>query len=179
MNKIDVSDLNDFRRWVRNFEILMDEYSDEKYLYEKEKMLNIEDEELRSELKLSVSDNKGALVDLRKGFDWFVNEYKKEPTCYHAMVKRLSIKQNRLKKLKKYLSYRVRSLAGKGEFNEISKDILMYIRIKLDAINILFDPKHNERTPLEIIYGLENIEDNDSLYDEDGVTRNNLFYRYD
>jgi len=166
--------INDLLRWVNKFDSTVNEYADQKYAYEKEKELKIENRKDRKKMKLMVSDNKGFLEDMRKGFDWFYNTFDFYPRKFKQFKKEYSIELKRLKKLKKYLSYRVRSLAGKGMYNEPSKDILQFIRIKIDAINILFNPKYNERTPIEDIYGLDKFEDDetDSL---DGLNRNQIF----
>lgn len=168
----------DLHHWVDGFREVIDKYSNEKYLYEKEKELKIQNEADRNEMKLIVSDDKGYLEDIRKALDWYVDSFGEE-TVYQKLIKDFSIELNRLKKLKKYLSYRVRSLAGKGLYNEPSKEILQYLRIRMDAINILFDSKYDERTPLEIIYGLDKIEEDDDYDIYNGESRNKLFHKYD
>lgn len=165
--------VRDLYRWMDNFCSAIEEYTEEKYAYEKEKKLKNRDEQSRKQMKDSVSDDKGFLEDMRKGFDWFYNTFEAYPSEFKKFKKEYSIELKRLKKLKKYLSYRVRSLAGKGMYNEPSKDILQYLRIRIDAINILFDPKYNERTPLEDIYGIDKDEEDDDFFD--GMNRNKIF----
>jgi len=166
--------LNDLYMWMETFDETMGNYVEQKYAYEKEKELKIENKDDRQRMKLQVSDNKGCLEDMRKGFDWFYNTFENYPLEFKSFKKNYSIELKRLKKLKKYLSYRVRSLAGKRMYNEPSKEILKFLRIKIDAINILFDPKYNERTSIEDIYGLDRIKDDedDSL---SGLNRNQIF----
>lgn len=170
--------LNDLHRWVNEFKEGLELYVEQKYLYEIEKIQQNENEDNRREMKLEVSDSKGFLEDMRKAFDWYENNFDNEPHEYTDFIKYYSIELKRLKKLKKYLSYRVRSLAGKRMYNETSKDLLKYLRIRIDAINILFNPKYNERTPLHIIYGINIEGDSENDYISK-LNRNKIFYPYD
>lgn len=153
-NIVYLDDLSDLKRWVKNSYQIIDEYTTNKLLQE----MAIDDDQIDF-YKEMTSDQRGFLVDMRKGMDWFKKRYEKSPKVLSDFYLYITERNSRLLRIKKYLSTRVRKFTALNYINdtdhslEKTKLLQSLIRYELKALDI-FLSKHRrfvERKTMEQI----------------------------
>jgi hypothetical protein len=136
---------NDLKRWVSFYNDSMEKYCIEKYYYELEKELKINDEETLEKLNVSVSDYKKSLKCFRMGIDWYKKKFCITPKFLSNYYNKLREEMDRLKKIKTYLNRRSKVLSFRKQNNIRTKRMALYVKIRISAIDILFTKKYDNR----------------------------------
>lgn len=153
-NVVYLDDLSDLNRWCKNSRSQINEYVTNKILQEMAM-----DEDQMNYYKDMSSDQRGFLVDMRKGMDWFKKRYEKSPKVLSNFYLYITERNDRLLRIKKYLSTRVRKFTALNYINdtehslEKTKFLQMFIKHELKALDI-FLSKHRrfvERKTMEQI----------------------------
>lgn len=153
-NVVYLDDLSDLNRWCKNSRSQITEYVTNKILQEMAM-----DEDQVNHYKDMSSDQRGFLVDMRKGMDWFKKRYEKSPKVLSDFYLYITERNDRLLRIKKYLSTRVRKFTALNYINdtdhslEKTKFLQMFIKHELKALDI-FLSKHRrfvERKTMEQI----------------------------
>jgi len=153
-NVVYLDDLGDLNRWCKNSRSEITDYVTNKILQE----MAIDEEQMNYYKDVS-SDQRGFLVDMRKGMDWFKKRYEKTPKVLSNFYLYITERNDRLLRIKKYLSTRVRKFTALNYINdtehslEKTKFLQMFIKHELKALDI-FLSKHRrfvERKTMEQI----------------------------
>ena len=153
-NVVYLDDLSDLNRWCKNSRSQINEYVTNKILQE----MAMDEDEINHYKDMS-SDQRGFLVDMRKGMDWFKKRYEKSPKVLSNFYLYITERNDRLLRIKKYLSTRVRKFTALNYINdtehslEKTKFLQMFIKHELKALDI-FLSKHRrfvERKTMEQI----------------------------
>ena len=147
----------DLQRWISNSKSEIDNYVTKKLWYDYERELKEENELL--DLKLECTDIRGFLVDMRKGIDWFKNNFSDRPTVLVNFYNKINQRNERLTKIKKYLSTRVRRYAALNAINnndtsiEVTKLIQRKVIVELKALDIFLsnNKRYTERKSMDEI----------------------------
>jgi len=147
----------DLQRWISNSKSEIDNYVTKKLWYDCEREIKEENELL--DLKLECTDIRGFLVDMRKGIDWFKNNFSDRPTVLVNFYNKINQRNERLTKIKKYLSTRVRRYAALNAINnddvsiEITKLIQRKVIVELKALDIFLsnNKRYTERKSMDEI----------------------------
>jgi hypothetical protein len=158
-NSVYLDSLSDLHRWCSEAKKEINDYVITRGYYE-EYLMNTDDPR-ESKYKEKLSDQRGFLVDMRKGIDWFKNTYTKRPKVLTDFYDYINDRQERLTRLKKYLSTRVRKYSALNYINdtdhslEISKYIQRYVNYELKLLDIFTskDRRYVERKTMEQIMG--------------------------
>lgn len=153
-NVVYLDDLSDLNRWCKNSRSQITEYVTNKILQE----MAVDEDQVNHYKDMS-SDQRGFLVDMRKGMDWFKKRYEKSPKVLSDFYLYITERNDRLLRIKKYLSTRVRKFTALNYINdtdhslEKTKFLQMFIKHELKALDI-FLSKHRrfvERKTMEQI----------------------------
>lgn len=147
----------DLQRWISNSKSEIDNYVSKKVWYDCEREIKEENELL--DLKLECTDIRGFLVDMRKGIDWFKNNFSDRPTILVNFYNKINQRNERLTKIKKYLSTRVRRYAALNAINnddtsiEVTKLIQRKVIVELKALDIFLsnNKRYTERKSMDEI----------------------------
>lgn len=158
-NSVYLDSLSDLHRWCSNVKKEIDSYVVTRGYYE-ENLLNSNDPR-EEKYKEKLSDQRSFLIDMRKGIDWFKSQYEKKPNVLTDFYSYIYSRQDRLLKLKKYLSTRVRKYSALNYINdtehslEITKYIQRYVGYELKLLDIFTskDRRYVERKTMEQIMG--------------------------
>lgn len=156
-NSFKIDALYDLQRWIKSAESEIDNYVTKKVWYDYERQLKGEDETLN--LRLMCSDIRGFLVDMRKGIDWYKMKFDTRPKVLINFYDRITQRQKRLNRIKKYLSTRTRRYAAFNAINntnislETTKLIQHKIRTELKALDIFLSnhKRYTQRKTMEEI----------------------------
>jgi len=156
-NSFKIDALYDLQRWIKSAESEIDSYVTKKVWYDYERQLKGEDETLN--LRLMCSDIRGFLVDMRKGIDWYKMKFDTRPKVLINFYDRITQRQKRLNRIKKYLSTRTRRYAAFNAINntnislETTKLIQHKIRTELKALDIFLSnhKRYTQRKTMEEI----------------------------
>ena len=139
-NSFKLDSLYDLQRWIDSAKSEIDNYVVKKVWYDYERTLK-SDEELK-DLRLECTDIRGFLVDMRKGIDWYKMNFDSQPRVLINFYEKITQRQKRLHKIKKYLSTRTRRYAAFNAINdtnislETTKLIQHKIKTELKALDI-------------------------------------------
>jgi len=139
-NSFKLDSLYDLQRWIDNANSEIDNYVFKKVWYDYERTLK-SDEELK-DLRLECTDIRGFLVDMRKGIDWYKMNFDSQPRVLINFYEKITQREKRLHKIKKYLSTRTRRYAAFNAINdtnislETTKLIQHKIKTELKALDI-------------------------------------------
>jgi len=139
-NSFKLDSLYDLQRWIDNANSEIDNYVVKKVWYDYERTLK-SDEELK-DLRLECTDIRGFLVDMRKGIDWYKMNFDSQPRVLINFYEKITQREKRLHKIKKYLSTRTRRYAAFNAINdtnislETTKLIQHKIKTELKALDI-------------------------------------------
>lgn len=155
----------DLQRWINNSKSEIENYVSKRLWYEYEQELKEEDELL--DLKLECTDIRGFLVDMRKGIDWFKNNFSDTPKILANFYNKINERNERLTRIKKYLSTRVRRYAALNAINnndtniEVTKLIQRKVILELKALDIFLsnNKRYTERKSMDEI--MKGAGDND------------------
>lgn len=156
-NSFKIDALYDLQRWIKSAESEIDNYVTKKVWYDYERQLKGEDETLN--LRLMCSDIRGFLVDMRKGIDWYKMKFDTRPKVLINFYDKITQRQKRLNRIKKYLSTRTRRYAAFNAINntnislETTKLIQHKIRTELKALDIFLSnhKRYTQRKTMEEI----------------------------
>jgi len=156
-NSFKIDALYDLQRWIKSAESEIDSYVTKKVWYDYERQLKGEDETLN--LRLMCSDIRGFLVDMRKGIDWYKMKFDTRPKVLINFYDKITQRQKRLNRIKKYLSTRTRRYAAFNAINntnislETTKLIQHKIRTELKALDIFLSnhKRYTQRKTMEEI----------------------------
>lgn len=156
-NTFKIDALYDLQRWIKSAESEIDNYVTKKVWYDYERQLKGEDETLN--LRLVCSDIRGFLVDMRKGIDWYKMKFDTRPTVLTNFYDKITQRQKRLNRIKKYLSTRTRRYAAFNAINgtnislELTKLIQHKIRTELKVLDIFLSnhKRYTQRKTMEEI----------------------------
>ena len=156
-NSFKIDALYDLQRWIKSAESEIDNYVTKKVWYDYERQLKGEDETLN--LRLMCSDIRGFLVDMRKGIDWYKMKFDTRPKVLINFYDKITQRQKRLDRIKKYLSTRTRRYAAFNAINntnislETTKLIQHKIRTELKALDIFLSnhKRYTQRKTMEEI----------------------------
>jgi hypothetical protein len=156
-NSFKIDALYDLQRWIKSAESEIDNYVTKKVWYDYERQLKGEDETLN--LRLMCSDIRGFLVDMRKGIDWYKMKFDTRPKVLINFYDKITQRQQRLNRIKKYLSTRTRRYAAFNAINntnislETTKLIQHKIRTELKALDIFLSnhKRYTQRKTMEEI----------------------------
>jgi len=156
-NSFKIDALYDLQRWIKSAESEINNYVTKKVWYDYERQLKGEDETLN--LRLMCSDIRGFLVDMRKGIDWYKMKFDTRPKVLINFYDRITQRQKRLNRIKKYLSTRTRRYAAFNAINntnislETTKLIQHKIRTELKALDIFLSnhKRYTQRKTMEEI----------------------------
>lgn len=142
-----LDNLFDLKRWVKNSKEEMETYVSKnlELIYER----NFDDgNKIHIQIiKSEISDIRGFLIDMRKGIDWYKSEYDEIPTFLQNFYDKLNSDYFRLRRLKSYLSKRLRKYAALNSMysqnTPVEKTRFMkeYIEFRLKAIDIFLSQK--------------------------------------
>jgi len=139
-NSFKLDSLYDLQRWIDSANSEIDNYVVKKVWYDYERTLK-SDEELK-DLRLECTDIRGFLVDMRKGIDWYKMNFDSQPRVLINFYEKITQREKRLHKIKKYLSTRTRRYAAFNAINdtnislETTKLIQHKIKTELKALDI-------------------------------------------
>jgi len=139
-NSFKLDSLYDLQRWIYSANSEIDNYVVKKVWYDYERTLK-SDEELK-DLRLECTDIRGFLVDMRKGIDWYKMNFDSQPRVLINFYEKITQREKRLHKIKKYLSTRTRRYAAFNAINdtnislETTKLIQHKIKTELKALDI-------------------------------------------
>lgn len=139
-NSFKLDSLYDLQRWIDSANSEIDNYVFKKVWYDYERTLK-SDEELK-DLRLECTDIRGFLVDMRKGIDWYKMNFDSQPRVLINFYEKITQREKRLHKIKKYLSTRTRRYAAFNAINdtnislETTKLIQHKIKTELKALDI-------------------------------------------
>jgi len=156
-NSFKIDALYDLQRWIKSAESEINNYVTKKVWYDYERQLKGEDETLN--LRLMCSDIRGFLVDMRKGIDWYKMKFDTRPKVLINFYDKITQRQKRLNRIKKYLSTRTRRYAAFNAINntnislETTKLIQHKIRTELKALDIFLSnhKRYTQRKTMEEI----------------------------
>jgi len=159
-NSFKLDSLYDLQRWIKDSESEIKNYVTKKLWYDYERQIK-GDYEIK-DLRLECTDIRGFLVDMRKGIDWYKNTFDSRPKVLIQFYNKITQREKRLNRIKKYLSTRTRRYAAFNAINdtnislETTKLIQHKIKTELKALDI-FTSNHkrytNRKTMDEIMRG--------------------------
>lgn len=159
-NSFKLDSLYDLQRWIKDSESEIKNYVTKKLWYDYERQIKGDDE--IKDLRLECTDIRGFLVDMRKGIDWYKNTFDSRPKVLIQFYNKITQREKRLNRIKKYLSTRTRRYAAFNAINdtnislETTKLIQHKIKTELKALDI-FTSNHkrytNRKTMDEIMRG--------------------------
>ena len=153
-NVVYLDDLSDLNRWCKDAKQEIESYVTNKMVQDL-----ITDEDQLSYYKETSSDQRGFLVDMRKGMDWFVSRYDKRPKVLQSFYLYITERNERLLRIKKYLSTRVRKFTALNHINdtehslERTKFLQSFVKHELKALDIFLSKNRRfvERKTMEQI----------------------------
>lgn len=148
-NSFKLDSLYDLQRWIKDSESEIKNYVTKKLWYDYERQIKGDDE--IKDLRLECTDIRGFLVDMRKGIDWYKNTFDSRPKVLIQFYNKITQREKRLNRIKKYLSTRTRRYAAFNAINdtnislETTKLIQHKIKTELKALDI-FTSNHKRYT---------------------------------
>lgn len=136
---------NDLKRWIGIFNNTFFDYSTEKYFYEMEKQLKIQDDSTLEKMASIVSEYRNTYKDIRMGINWYEFKFSHQPRILKQFYHDVYTKIERLKRIKAYMTKRVRSMGSNKIENKNSKNFLVYIKVQLKILNVMITDKYNTR----------------------------------
>lgn len=148
-NSFKLDSMYDLQRWIKDSESEIKNYVTKKLWYDYERQIKGDDE--IKDLRLECTDIRGFLVDMRKGIDWYKNTFDSRPKVLIQFYNKITQREKRLNRIKKYLSTRTRRYAAFNAINdtnislETTKLIQHKIKTELKALDI-FTSNHKRYT---------------------------------
>lgn len=148
-NSFKLDSMYDLQRWINDSESEINNYVTKKLWYDYERQIKGDDE--IKDLRLECTDIRGFLVDMRKGIDWYKNTFDSRPKVLIQFYNKITQREKRLNRIKKYLSTRTRRYAAFNAINdtnislETTKLIQHKIKTELKALDI-FTSNHKRYT---------------------------------